>query len=717
MKKMKGKMIFTMVVVALVFCFSMGVTATTTPVTANVKVDVQMDGAFALPYQTVTVDSGLAEAYGYTDAVDSAADVSALDVLVKLHVIKYGAAFTAATAADYLVVTDGLINKAFGKNSGDWGVALNGESAHSDTLDGSGYAALPVQQTPVVTGDQLEFLQYQDDSYGEKYLWLMQDGKRVNSLDVEADAAVDLTLAGYLFAQYSNYGTDTITSDYLAAVGGAQFAVMNADGSLTDMDGAVSDTDGNVTLSFSDCGTYTVVAYLPDTAGNLVFLPVLTVNVHKAVKASVYTDVQIGGDFALPYQLVRVRSDLAESYGYTDAVAFWENVSALDVLVKLHKMEYGDAFTTATCKNYLVVTGGKVNKAFGETTGDWGIALNGESAHADVLTEHGYQSYLVHQTAVASGDVVEFLKYQTDACDENYIWMMQDGKRVDAVSVPVGESVNLTLEGYLFAQYSNYGTDTIQSAYLSAIPGLQLGVMDKKGKITNIKDAVTGADGSVSFSFSKQGTYTVVAYAPNASHIPMFMPVVSINVYKQKNAANMSDVVHGKWYYNSISAMLSTGLMAGTSETEFSPDSAVTRGMFVAILYRYAGSPFCESEVPFTDVASDAYYADAVAWAYDNDITCGITATEFAPNDYITREQMAAMIVSFADVVGYELPYADGKTIFADDGSISDYANASIYRLVKAGIVKGVGNNKFAPKSTATRAETAQIIYQLQNMQ
>lgn len=716
MRNFGKNMLFLCAVTALLLCFSMGAAATST-VDANITIDAQSENAFILPFQNVDVNSGLAESYGYSDTVDSAQNVSALDVLVKLHEIKYGDTFTLANCNDYLVVDSGVITKAFGNAASDWDVAVNGEGAHGDVLGESGYDSYLVNQTPVVTGDLVEILAYQDPSCDEQYLWTMENDDRVDSLDVKSDDIIDLTIKGYRFSDYGNYGTDTIKSTYLSALSGAQLALMAEDGTLTDIEGAVSDENGNVSLSFDDCGTYTVVAYLPAATNTHAFLSVLTVNVHKMVKASVYTDVQMDGSFAVPYQMVRVHSDFAESYGYTDDVPFWENVSALDVLVKLNKMKYGDAFTAETCQDYLTVTDGSISKAFGDAGSDWGIALNGEGAHSDEVTgDGGYQGYLVNQTVVTACDVVEFLQYQDPSRDEQYLWMMQNGNHVDFLKAAEGENIDLSLAGYLFSSYSCYGTAAIKDTYLSSVSGLQLAVMSKKGVLTDINGAVTDENGDVTFSFHKKGAYTIVAYLPGETGANLFMPVVTVNVYKEKKANGMSDLVHGRWYYNSISAMLSQGLMEGVSETEFDPEGTVTRGMFVTILYRYAGSPNCTTEIPFSDVSAEAYYANAVAWAYENEITGGITATKFAPNDNITREQMAAMLVRFADVVGYDLPYGDGTALFDDDNSISPYANQAVYRLVKAGVIKGMGQNKFAPRATATRAQASEMIYQLQNM-
>lgn len=721
MKKMNKNIVFAMVVMALVFCLSMGVAAAT-DVDADVTIDVQAAGDFVLPYQTVTVNSGLAESYGYTDTVSAADNVSALDVMVKMHELVYGDDFTTTNCTDYLNVSaDGWILKALTETSWDWSFILNGECAHSDVVSAyGGYEALTVNQTVVDDGDVGELVKYQDNTgYSDQCVWFMQDNARVAAIDVKSDESFDLHLAGYPFMSNGAYGTDAILANHLSSLSGAQLALMDEDGTLVDISGAITDENGDVTLSIDDCGAYAVVAYMPAASGAKTFLSVLAVNVHQAVKVSVYADAQTAGDFVLPYQMIRVSSDFAESYGYKDNVSFWKNASALDVLVKIHKMVYGDDFTAATCRNYLDVSAdGWILKSLAVTSWDWSLIVNGECAHSDVASAYGgYEAYNVNQTVVSACDTVELVKYQdTVSYGDNCLWLMQDGNRVDMVSAPVGEEITLHLTGYPFMTYGAYGTAAIKNDHLSKLAGAKLAVMNRQGELTDINGAVTDGNGDVTFSFNKKGSYTVVAYLPGESATKGFMTVVSVNVYKEKAASHMSDLVHGKWYYNSVSAMLSQGVMEGVSDSNFAPNGTVTRGMFVTILYRCAGSPNCSAEAPFSDVDNDAYYAAAVDWAYEQNITSGITATKFAPNDYVTREQMATMIVRFAEVVGYDLPYGDGTGLFDDDSSISSYANQSVYRLVKAGVIKGMGHNQFAPKQTATRAQAAEMIYQLQNL-
>ncbi len=719
MKKMNKNIIFALAVMALVLCFSMGAAATTVA-EADVTLDVQSAGAFALPYQTVTVNANLAEEYGYTDQLSPSEQVSALDVMVKMHELIYGDDFTTANCTDYLNVSaDGWILKALEEASYNWSFILNGECAHSDVESSyGGYEGLTVNQTAVADGDICELVEYQDTTdYADQCLWFLQNNAKVTSLDVVAGSSIDLQLAGYPFATKGAYGTEAILAEHLSALSGVQLALMNEDGTLDDIPEAVTDKDGDVSLSFDDCGSYTLVATVPASSETKAFLSVLTVNVHQAVKASVYTDVQMAGAFTLPYQMVRVSSDLAESYGYVDSVPFWENVSALDVIVRAHQVAYGDAFNKEKCADYLEVSEyGGLKKGFEKATMNWAIAVNGECAHTDEeVSWGGYNGLALNQTPVVSGDVCELMEYQKSNATDHYIWLTQDDKRVDAVSVPVNKDITFSVGSFEFMTYGAYGTEAIIDDHLTALSGAQLAVMNQKGELTDIDDAVTDEDGNATISFTEEGAYTVVAYLPEESGDKAFMAVISVNAYIAKDAAKMTDLVPGAWYTESVSAMLSQGLMKGVSETRFDPNATLTRGMFATMLYRYAGSPN-GGAAPFTDVAASAYYAAAVAWAYENEITNGVSATKFAPNDQITREQMATMILRFASVVGLDLPSGDGAALFDDDSAISPYAKASVYSLVKAGVIKGMGHNTFAPKETATRAQAAEIIYRLQNL-
>lgn len=172
-----------------------------------------------------------------------------------------------------------------------------------------------------------------------------------------------------------------------------------------------------------------------------------------------------------------------------------------------------------------------------------------------------------------------------------------------------------------------------------------------------------------------------------------------------------TDVSESDWFYNSVKFVLENGIMSGTSKTEFSPKSQLTRSMLVAVLYRLDGSPIVGANKQFSDVSADAYYADAVAWAKENGIVSGVTDEQFAPDENITREQIAAIIYRYAKYKGYDVSQG-GMQIreFDDFGEISEYALDAMTWAVNCGLMQGKGDNKLAPQDLATRAEISAIL-------
>ncbi len=122
--------------------------------------------------------------------------------------------------------------------------------------------------------------------------------------------------------------------------------------------------------------------------------------------------------------------------------------------------------------------------------------------------------------------------------------------------------------------------------------------------------------------------------------------------------------------------------MNGTAENLFSPDDDLTRAMLVTILYRAEGEPEFEAASDFTDVADDAYYADAVAWAKENGIVMGISDTEFAPDVQITREQIAAILYRYAGYKGIDAVTMEENLHFDDTNEISEYAISAMNWIV-----------------------------------
>lgn len=169
--------------------------------------------------------------------------------------------------------------------------------------------------------------------------------------------------------------------------------------------------------------------------------------------------------------------------------------------------------------------------------------------------------------------------------------------------------------------------------------------------------------------------------------------------------------ITGHWAADNILFAASRGLLSGTSDTTFSPDTGMTRGMFVTALGRLAGiNPDSYQTGKFTDVKADAYYAPYVNWAAQNGIMEGVTATTFAPDTNINREQMAVIMKNYAAKLGYDLPQTLKAVTFADNTQISSWAKDAVKSMQQAGILAGKVNNRFDPKGTATRAEVATVL-------
>ena len=170
------------------------------------------------------------------------------------------------------------------------------------------------------------------------------------------------------------------------------------------------------------------------------------------------------------------------------------------------------------------------------------------------------------------------------------------------------------------------------------------------------------------------------------------------------------DVHEGDWFYENVGYVYENGLMNGVSETLFEPNGTVTRGMIVTILHRLEGEPESDYDMPFTDVAEQQWYAGAVRWAAGEGIVNGVSETEFAPNSAVTREQFAAILWRYAQSKGYDVSASADLTGFLDYGQISEYALPALQWAVGAGVMSGRGDGILAPQGTATRAEAAAML-------
>ena len=155
--------------------------------------------------------------------------------------------------------------------------------------------------------------------------------------------------------------------------------------------------------------------------------------------------------------------------------------------------------------------------------------------------------------------------------------------------------------------------------------------------------------------------------------------------------------------------MIHHNLMNGVSATSFNPDGTITRAQFVTILYRAAGSPAVSGTSRFSDVPAGQWYTAPVIWASQNGIVNGVSATSFAPDASVTREQIATFLYRY---VKPSTVSEDVLAAYADGANVSSYAVQPMRRAVSEGIISG-NNGMLLPQNVATRAQVCAIFMNL----
>lgn len=171
-----------------------------------------------------------------------------------------------------------------------------------------------------------------------------------------------------------------------------------------------------------------------------------------------------------------------------------------------------------------------------------------------------------------------------------------------------------------------------------------------------------------------------------------------------------TDVPASHWAHDDITYVYDNDLMNGTDGSLFSPESTTTRAQVVTVLYRLAGQPAADWANPFWDVPASAWFHDAVTWAWENDITGGVSSTHFGADNPITREQLAVFLYRFAQDQGYDTSARADLSGYSDAGSVSSYATEALSWANATGLITGTTATTLSPKGSATRAQVATIL-------
>ncbi len=228
---------------------------------------------------------------------------------------------------------------------------------------------------------------------------------------------------------------------------------------------------------------------------------------------------------------------------------------------------------------------------------------------------------------------------------------------------------------------------------------------DKTEQPISAHTSHSGGGGSKNVSTAKSAT-------PEATETPS-----DTNKSEAANASStddipFTDIKPSDWFYNAVKAAYTEGLIAGVSDTEFAPNAKLTRGMLVTIIGRMSVGE-AKAAAPFTDVDVNAYYAPYVAWAAENGIVLGFGDNTFKPDEYVTREQVAAIFYRYMkNYIGADVSAGENTNIlsYTDANEISEYAVSAIQWACAAGIINGYPDGSLAPKNTITRAELTSMI-------
>ena len=292
-------------------------------------------------------------------------------------------------------------------------------------------------------------------------------------------------------------------------------------------------------------------------------------------------------------------------------------------------------------------------------------------------------------TAAGSGTVTAAADGMTDAAVQVRVVATPDtitvknessGKAVSSLAVSTGTTTALTAA----AMQNHLALISQDGCYKWAVSGGDIGTISEDGTFTA---GASDASGSITVTAGEK-TVTI--------------PVTVTNPEK------FDDVRATDWFHDAVKFVGDAGSMSGTANRTFSPDVNVTRAMTVTVLYRLENSPAVTGGTVFSDVAPDAWYASAVAWAAEKGIVLGSNG-KFDPDAAITREQLAAILYRYSGS-----PQTAGTlAAFTDAPDVSNWAVTPLSWTVEAKYLSGMTQTTIAPQSTATRAQYAMLLYRM----
>lgn len=322
---------------------------------------------------------------------------------------------------------------------------------------------------------------------------------------------------------------------------------------------------------------------------------------------------------------------------------------------------------------------------------------------------------------------LSIMVHDEDECDNSYTYRNDKKKYTSLVSDTVRVDKGATVFDVLNEVLTSNNIEFFESnGYVSEINGLGeydhgknsgwMFMVDGKNADKGCKDIKLEKNSTVVWyytdDYTKEDEKEYTSSTNDGKNVVIAHPVTPTpTLTPTQTPMEFSDVKDSDWYYEAVKYVHKNNLMQGT-DSGFEPDKKMTRAMLVTVLYRMENQTEKAKSRGFTDVCDGQWYTDAVYWAAENGIVNGISDTEFAPNDSITREQMAAVLYRYAQYKKQDTSVGEDTNIlsYTDAMDISEYAIPAIQWMAGAGIMQGETDSTINPKNNSTRAQVATIL-------
>ena len=241
-----------------------------------------------------------------------------------------------------------------------------------------------------------------------------------------------------------------------------------------------------------------------------------------------------------------------------------------------------------------------------------------------------------------------------------------------------------------------------------------LSVNVKEGKIILAFANAAAASEGVLFTLTFTGTGdSVIAVDGDESYISGFEAVSDMTATACPSAAFADIRDAAPMIHEAVDYMVGMGYMNGMSGTHFGPNVELNRAMMVTILYRIAGSPAVEGSPAFTDVPANVFYTAPVVWATETGITTGLTASLFAPDKQLTRQELVTFLYRFAKYMEYDVTKTTDLSAYTDASKVQPYATEAFQWAVASGVINGTSATTLSPENTTTRAQVCIMVSRL----